>query len=93
MAEKILVVEDETALRETLEYNLKRQGYEVHTAADGRVASHAGEAFRGLVEGRDAPVEVDGEDAFVHRIENGGFALALFLGSVHCLPVRTRDRP
>ena len=35
MAEKILVVEDEPALRETLEYTLRRQGYEVITAADG----------------------------------------------------------
>ncbi len=35
MASKVLVVEDEPALRETLEYNLRRQGYEVATAADG----------------------------------------------------------
>jgi DNA-binding response OmpR family regulator len=35
MPEKILVVEDEPALRETLEYNLARQGYEVLTADDG----------------------------------------------------------
>jgi DNA-binding response OmpR family regulator len=35
MAEKILVVEDEPILRETLTYNLERQGYEVATAADG----------------------------------------------------------
>jgi DNA-binding response OmpR family regulator len=32
------VVEDETTLLETLEYNLKRQGYRVYTAADGRTA-------------------------------------------------------
>jgi len=38
MAEKVLIVEDETVLRETLRYNLQRQGYEVHTAADGRSA-------------------------------------------------------
>lgn len=39
MAEKILVVEDELVLRETLVYNLNKQGYEVITAADGnRVA-------------------------------------------------------
>lgn len=38
MTEKILIVEDETALRETLEYNLARQGYEVLTAADGFTA-------------------------------------------------------
>jgi DNA-binding response OmpR family regulator len=35
MAEKILVVEDELTLQETLAYNLKKQGYEVETAKDG----------------------------------------------------------
>ncbi len=35
MPEKILVVEDEVTLQETLAYNLKRQGYEVETAGDG----------------------------------------------------------
>lgn len=35
MKDKVLVVEDEAALRETLEYNLTRQGYEVQTASDG----------------------------------------------------------
>ncbi len=35
MSEKILVVEDELVLRETLAYNLTKQGYEVITAADG----------------------------------------------------------
>jgi DNA-binding response OmpR family regulator len=35
MSDKILVVEDELVLRETLEYNLTKQGYEVCTAADG----------------------------------------------------------
>jgi DNA-binding response OmpR family regulator len=38
MTDKILVVEDDLTLRETLEYNLVRQGYEVHTAADGQTA-------------------------------------------------------
>jgi DNA-binding response OmpR family regulator len=38
MSEKILVVEDELTLQETLAYNLKHQGYEVHTAGDGRTA-------------------------------------------------------
>jgi len=33
--EKILIVEDELVLRETLEYNLRKQGYTVCTAADG----------------------------------------------------------
>jgi DNA-binding response OmpR family regulator len=35
MAEKILVVEDELVLRETLVYNLKKEGYEVVTAETG----------------------------------------------------------
>jgi len=33
--EKILVVEDELSLQETLAYNLKRQGYEVETSGNG----------------------------------------------------------
>ncbi len=35
MAEKILVVEDDATLLETLAYNLKQEGYDVLTAADG----------------------------------------------------------
>ena len=35
---KILVVEDDSTLRDTLDYNLKRQEYDVHTAADGTSA-------------------------------------------------------
>jgi DNA-binding response OmpR family regulator len=35
MTDKVLVVEDESALRETLEYNLAKEGYAVCTAADG----------------------------------------------------------
>lgn len=35
MTEKILVVEDEISLQETLAYNLKKQGYEVETTGDG----------------------------------------------------------
>ncbi len=38
MSDKVLVVEDDLTLRETLEYNLIRQGYEVHTTADGQTA-------------------------------------------------------
>jgi len=41
MAEKILIVEDEVALQETLAYNLVRQGYEVETAGDGQAALEA----------------------------------------------------
>jgi DNA-binding response OmpR family regulator len=35
---KILIVEDEATLRETLRYNFERAGYEVATAADGQQA-------------------------------------------------------
>jgi len=38
LPQKVLVVEDEPILLETLEYNLARQGYEVRTATDGLVA-------------------------------------------------------
>jgi DNA-binding response OmpR family regulator len=38
MSEKILVVEDEPSLQETLVYNLTRQGYTVDTAGDGLAA-------------------------------------------------------
>jgi DNA-binding response OmpR family regulator len=38
MPEKILVVEDDQTLRETLAYNLSRQGYTVETAYDGQAA-------------------------------------------------------
>ena len=35
MPEKILVIEDEISLRETLAYNLQKQGYMVETSGDG----------------------------------------------------------
>ena len=38
MTEKILVVEDDPTLLETLVYNLKREGYEVEGISDGHVA-------------------------------------------------------
>jgi DNA-binding response OmpR family regulator len=38
MGDKVLIVEDESTLLETLEYNLSRQGYEVCTATDGLAA-------------------------------------------------------
>lgn len=46
MAEKILVVEDELTLQETLAYNLKRQGYEVETAGDGSTALDSARRMR-----------------------------------------------
>lgn len=36
--DKILVVDDETTLREAVAYNLTRQGYAVETAGDGKAA-------------------------------------------------------
>lgn len=38
MSQKVLVVEDEPALVDTLEYNLSRQGYDVVVAMDGAAA-------------------------------------------------------
>ena len=38
MPEKILLVEDDLTLQETLAYNLKHQEYEVDTADDGQTA-------------------------------------------------------
>ena len=38
MSEKILVVDDEISLQETLAYNLKKQGYDVETVSDGAEA-------------------------------------------------------
>ena len=38
MADKILVVDDEIALQETLTYNLKKEGYHVEVAGDGITA-------------------------------------------------------
>jgi len=35
MNERILIIEDEPALRDALEWNLQREGYQVKTAADG----------------------------------------------------------
>jgi DNA-binding response OmpR family regulator len=43
-SEKILVVEDEFVLRDTLTYNLTRHGYEVLTAADGHRAVELAQA-------------------------------------------------
>lgn len=38
MSEKILIVEDDLTLQETLVYNLSRQGYDIDTASDGSAA-------------------------------------------------------
>ncbi|MFZ5878214.1 MAG: response regulator [Chloroflexota bacterium] len=46
MTETVLVVEDETALRETLAYNLKKEGYEVEAVGDGRMALEAARSLK-----------------------------------------------
>ena len=38
MPETILIVEDEPALRDTLTYNLKKEGFTVESVGDGRAA-------------------------------------------------------
>lgn len=38
MVEKILIVDDEISLQETLAYNLKKEGYEIEVAGDGTTA-------------------------------------------------------
>jgi len=46
MSNSILVVEDEPALVDTLEYNLVRQGYTVNTARDGYTALDLARSLR-----------------------------------------------
>jgi DNA-binding response OmpR family regulator len=45
MPEKILVVEDEPALQETLAYNLEKQGYKVETVGNGQLAVETARKF------------------------------------------------
>jgi DNA-binding response OmpR family regulator len=45
MPSKILIVEDEPALQDTLEYNLTHQGYEVRVAGDGFIAVETAREF------------------------------------------------
>ena len=46
MSEKILVVEDEPTLQETIAYNLKKQGYEVQVVGDGYDALNAARSMK-----------------------------------------------
>lgn len=46
MTEKILVVEDEPTLQETLVYNLEKQGYSVKAVGDGRQAVETARSFQ-----------------------------------------------
>ena len=59
MAYKILVVDDETTLRNTVRAYLEEEGYTVQTANDGRMALHAFRSFQPDL------VVLDGLDAFV----------------------------
>ncbi len=45
MPDKILIVEDEPALQETLAYNLERQGYQVQVSGDGASALTVARTF------------------------------------------------
>jgi DNA-binding response OmpR family regulator len=45
MSEKILVVEDEPSLQETLVYNLEKQGYQVEAVGDERAAVDSARAL------------------------------------------------
>jgi DNA-binding response OmpR family regulator len=44
--QKVLIVEDDQTLSETLRYNFEREGYQVSTAADGRQALELAERHR-----------------------------------------------
>lgn len=46
MPEKILIVEDEPSLQETLTYNLEKQGYQVEAVGDGGLAVEAARRLR-----------------------------------------------
>jgi len=46
MAEKILIVEDEPSLQETLAYNLEKQGYTVKSVGDGHQAVETARSFQ-----------------------------------------------
>ncbi len=45
MSARILIVEDEPALQDTLEYNLSHQGYSIQVVGDGRQAIEAARDF------------------------------------------------
>lgn len=46
MAQRILIVDDESDIREFIGYNLTREGYEVHTACDGLQAIQTAKQIR-----------------------------------------------
>jgi DNA-binding response OmpR family regulator len=46
MAEKILVVDDEISLQETLAYSLKKEGYSVEVVGDGNVALEMARSYK-----------------------------------------------
>ena len=44
MSQRILIVDDEDDIREFISYNLRREGYQVYTACDGKQASEVAES-------------------------------------------------
>lgn len=46
MAEKILIIEDESSLRETLAYRFRQEGYEVNTCAEGIGGLHLAHTWK-----------------------------------------------
>ena len=46
MSQRILIVDDESDIREFISYNLRREGYQVYTACDGKQALEVAESVR-----------------------------------------------
>ena len=66
ISSKVLIVEDEPTLLETLEYNLTRQGYATCTAADGPTALETARQERPDLIVLD--VMLPGLDGFIQRV-------------------------
>ncbi len=73
---KILLVEDETVLAETLRYNLEREGYEVLTASDG---------VQGLDLARGSQPDLLILDVMLPRLD--GFSVCRILRNESTLPI------
>ncbi len=73
---KILLVEDETVLAETLRYNLEREGYEVVTASDG---------VQGLDLARTAQPDLVVLDVMLPRLD--GFSVCRILRRESSMPI------
>jgi DNA-binding NtrC family response regulator len=68
----VLLVEDEPDLRNTLRYNLKRNGYAVTDAANGKAALEALEASM-----RDLPIEIIVSDVMMPVMDGHGLVKAV----------------